>query len=150
VSLNLRAGQPTPVSLRWRETSTAWGAQVGPMVRAALRDKAPVGQGAAAGRLRDSIWYRQTIDAGSTRLSFTSTVPYARYVVEGTGPHIIRPRKSGGVLAWSQGGQRRFARYVNHPGTKPNPFPERAIRPLMPQIRERFQQVVAAQLRSAP
>lgn len=40
-----------------------------------------------------------------------------------TGPHMIYPRK-GDVLAFMAGGKMRFARYVNHPGSR---MPERSF-----------------------
>lgn len=71
--------------------------------------------------------------------------PYARYVEEGTAPHIIRPRLAFGMYGPLQVGQTRrphndygagrgsflrfyvggravFARSVKHPGTNPMPF----------------------------
>ncbi len=65
-----------------------------------------------------------------------ATAPYAAFVELGTKPHVIRPR-SKRTLAWSTGGTRlsgrptasarrsgamRFARKVNHPGTKAKPY----------------------------
>lgn len=38
-----------------------------------------------------------------------------------TPPHIIRP-KNGKALHWKSGGKDVFAKVVNHPGTRPNPF----------------------------
>ena len=59
--------------------------------------------------------------------------PYAAPVEFGSKPHIIRPKKPGGVLAW--GGSRRlsgrlrsgakptnFARLVHHPGSRAHPY----------------------------
>jgi hypothetical protein len=87
----------------------------------------------------------KTMLASPTSLvgAFWPTAKYAPYVEYGTRPHIIRP-KNARVLAWesgfrgmttSKGGKRyyanktsaNFAAYVNHPGTKPNPFMERII-----------------------
>lgn len=59
-------------------------------------------------------------------------VGYAKAVEFGTGPHIIRPRRAR-VLAWggarTLGGRLRsgsrathFARFVRHPGTRPQPY----------------------------
>ena len=48
--------------------------------------------------------------------------PAASYVMNGTRPHEIRPRRPGGVLRFTTGGRTVFARRVDHPGTKPNPF----------------------------
>lgn len=47
---------------------------------------------------------------------------YADYVSRGTRPHIIRPRKPKGMLAFKVAGRTVFARHVNHPGTRPNPY----------------------------
>jgi hypothetical protein len=46
---------------------------------------------------------------------------YASFVDGGTRPHLIRPKMgAGAVLSWLDAdGQRRFARYVHHPGTRP-------------------------------
>jgi hypothetical protein len=50
---------------------------------------------------------------------------YAKFVVEGTAPHEIRPI-NGGVLAFEIAGKMIFTSVVHHPGTQPNPFLERA------------------------
>jgi hypothetical protein len=49
-------------------------------------------------------------------------VDYALYVHEGTRPHMIFPRRPGGVLAFEVDGRTVFARSVHHPGTKARPF----------------------------
>lgn len=54
--------------------------------------------------------------------------PAALYVTGGTRPHQIRPRRPGGVLRFTVGGQVVYARFVNHPGTKPNDFLRQALR----------------------
>lgn len=46
---------------------------------------------------------------------------YARFVSEGTRPHVIRPR-SARALRFTSGGRVVYARKVNHPGTQPNPW----------------------------
>lgn len=50
---------------------------------------------------------------------------YAAYVEHGTPPHRIEPRKAK-VLRFVTAGGIRFSRGVNHPGTKPTNFLERA------------------------
>lgn len=55
-------------------------------------------------------------------------VDYAGYVNDGTAPHIIRPKRPGGVLRFRMGSRLVYARYVNHPGTRANPFLDRALR----------------------
>lgn len=54
--------------------------------------------------------------------------PAAIYVVNGTRPHMIYPRKQGGVLRFTAGGRIVYARYVSHPGTKRNDFLRQALR----------------------
>lgn len=71
---------------------------------------------------------------GPTAAIVHARAGYAAYVELGTKPHIIRP-KTKRVLAWAAtaGGRRlsgrprsgaamRFAKKVNHPGTKPKPY----------------------------
>lgn len=50
-------------------------------------------------------------------------VEYALDVHDGTGPHVIRPRDPNGVLRFTGAdGGIVYAKYVNHPGTRPRPF----------------------------
>lgn len=53
--------------------------------------------------------------------------PAAFFVMNGTAPHMIYPRKQGGVLRFTVSNRVVFARAVSHPGTKPNPFLWRAL-----------------------
>jgi len=52
--------------------------------------------------------------------------PYAMYVVKGTRPHIIRPVNASVLAFQSAGGKMVFTRLVHHPGTKPNPWMQKA------------------------
>lgn len=54
--------------------------------------------------------------------------PAAIYVLNGTRPHRISPRRPGGVLRFTVGGRVVYAKYVNHPGTKAQPFLQEALR----------------------
>lgn len=68
-------------------------------------------------------------------------VPYLPYVVYGTRPHMIYPRVAQ-ALRWidEESGEERFAKYVHHPGTRPNPFiwqTEDAVRSRAPLIAQR-------------
>jgi hypothetical protein len=68
------------------------------------------------------------------------TVPYLPYVLGGTGAHTIRVRNAK-ALRWlpNRGhGTPQYAIQVHHPGTKPNPFPERAIAPMRTIILQSF------------
>ncbi|NDK24640.1 hypothetical protein FSY75_09160 [Streptomyces sp. TR1341] len=53
--------------------------------------------------------------------------PAVRYVLDGTRPHIIRPRRKGGVLRFEVGGRVVYSAYARHPGTRPNNFLLRAL-----------------------
>jgi hypothetical protein len=100
------------------------------LVTAELAKEAPVGQDENSGRLRDSI-REPAIEAGAGRvaMTWTSDVPYAGFVIEGTSPHPIYPVNVR-ALHWDG----IFAAHVQHPGTAPNPFPERAIDRLLPEM----------------
>ena len=54
--------------------------------------------------------------------------PASLYVVHGTRPHRIEPRRPGGVLRFMVGGRVVYARYAMHPGTKRNDFLLQALR----------------------
>lgn len=45
-----------------------------------------------------------------------------RFLIEGTRPHLIRPRNGRVLRFMGRGGGVVFARLVRHPGTKPYPF----------------------------
>lgn len=91
-------------------------------VEAEAINRAPgsVGQG-----IRVSI---QRGPGGDFRGVIRSTHPASIYLVNGTRPHMIFPRRPGGVLRFTVGGRVVYARYVNHPGTKPNDFLRQALR----------------------
>jgi hypothetical protein len=136
---NLRRFQWTADAVRWADIT-------GPKVRTALKAAAPVAKGPGGGRLRDSIRFERKTSTGSISMIFTGNTPYTGYVIRGTPPHLIRPRAAK-ALRWSVPGGSRFALIVHHPGTKPNPFPERAIRPMIPAIQHRFATIVQDSMR---
>jgi hypothetical protein len=67
-----------------------------------------------------------TMDYRPISVSIYPTVKYALPVHEGTGPHTITPVRKK-VLMFKVGGRKVFAKRVNHPGTKANPFVERTV-----------------------
>lgn len=107
-----------------------WAKTWARLVTTELAGEAPIGEGDSSGALRDSIG-PPAIEAGAGRVSmtWTSDVPYAGFVIEGTSPHPIYP-KNVRALHWDD----VFALHVNHPGTQPNPFPQRAIDHLLPEM----------------
>jgi hypothetical protein len=74
------------------------------------------------GRLANSIEYHM---AGHS-LIVAAHAPYAAYVELGTRPHVILPRNAQ-ALRWYGPDGAVFAKRVNHPGTKPEPFLRRAL-----------------------
>ena len=93
----------------------------------AMRE-APVNKQSGGGNLRQSIHYSMT-GVASGRVEVTgaggSPHPYAVFVHEGTRPHIIRVAVKK-TLANKRTGQ-IFGKVVRHPGTKANPFLQRAV-----------------------
>jgi len=57
----------------------------------------------------------------------TSTHYATQWVINGTRPHQIRPVRAQ-ALRFTTGGRVVFARLVNHPGTQPNDFLNKALR----------------------
>lgn len=80
------------------------------------------------GRLRASIRIesRRTFTFRSV-YTVGSDVEYADMVHGGTRPHIIRPRNAQ-VLRFKVGGRFVYAKLVHHPGTRAQPFLDRALR----------------------
>ncbi len=77
-----------------------------------------------SGDLIDSIapTLRSTANGASGQIRVG--MDYASFVKDGTEPHIIAA-KNASVLRWeggSYGPGAHFAKYVHHPGTKPNDF----------------------------
>ncbi len=89
-----------------------------------------IGQGA---RLRGSFRHQMT---SILRGEVWSIAPYALFVHEGTRPHPIAVVNKK-VLANKRMGQ-FFGKRVQHPGTRPNPFMQRAIENSKSKINEFF------------
>lgn len=81
----------------------------------------------APGRMGDFISSR--VEEGPKGLQgvVECTHPAVRYVLDGTRPHVIRPRRAK-ALRFDVGGRTVFAAVVHHPGTRPNNFLARALR----------------------
>jgi hypothetical protein len=88
--------------------------------------QAPIGSGPTAGRLKRSIrvYRHQRYTKGQT-IRIGTSVPYAKFVHEGTRPHTIVPKNPGGALMFvpKKGGMVVITKKVNHPGIRrPNRF----------------------------
>lgn len=136
----------------WTRAAVSWADEAGPLVRAALKEKAPVGKAQPGskqrpGRLRDAIRYERETAAGEGAVTvfFLANVPYTPYVIGGTRPHPIAA-SAARALHWTGPQGDMFARRVNHPGTKANPFNERAVFPLTGELRELFRTAIEASM----
>jgi len=65
---------------------------------------------------------------GGGRWSVTASAPHAKFVHNGTRPHLIKGRSRSMLrFFWERVGAVVYLRQVNHPGTKANPFLTRAM-----------------------
>lgn len=94
------------------------------------REEAPEKTGA----FKKSIRFR-TFQTGETLgFTVTSKQPLGTFIVKGTKPHIILPRRAK-ALRFVIGDRVIFAKMVRHPGTKPNRFHGRAYARWLPGAR---------------
>ena len=70
--------------------------------------------------------------------SIKALAPYAIHVIKGTAPHEIRPVNASCLAFKVAGGDMVFRKVVRHPGTKPNPFLERAVEKARDQVESLF------------
>jgi len=99
--------------------------------------EAPVNKESGGGNLRQSISSKMT---GISRGVVEVSALYSIYVHEGTRPHMIRVVNKK-VLANRRRG-RVFGKVVKHPGTKKNPFLERAMEREQSFINQEFEKVI--------
>jgi hypothetical protein len=71
-------------------------------------------------------WYVQEGPSGLQGV-VTCDHPKVRLILDGTRPHLIRPRRAR-ALRFTVGGDVVFAKLVRHPGTRANNFMSRALR----------------------
>ena len=85
------------------------------------------------GYLASTIYKQVTSDEGIVGVAAS----YGKFVVEGTAPHEIRPT-NGEVLSFIVGGKHVFTPIVHHPGTKPNPFLQKATEKAKSKVEKTF------------
>lgn len=120
----------------------AWGDDVGPTMRDALKAHTPV----VTGRMRASERYARTGFADGVRLEFRAYTKYAQWVIGGAKPHIIRP-SAARALHWTNASGSHFAKVVHHPGNKPNDFPKVVLDSLKDDITRNLKDRIDAILR---
>lgn len=92
------------------------------------------------GRTAKEIRSRTTQDSGRYVRVAISVGQTGQYLIEGTRPHMIFPRRAR-ALRFAVGGQTVFARYVHHPGTAPVPIHEEAMQAV--HAEQRLRQIAA-------
>ncbi|MFI7283098.1 hypothetical protein ACIBOV_22840 [Micromonospora chersina] len=79
------------------------------------------------GRLRAAHREEVGVRGGQVYGFVENDVEYAAAVHDGTGAHLIRPRRAGGMLRFETGGQVVFTSLVRHPGTRAQPWLREAM-----------------------
>lgn len=80
---------------------------------------------AGHGSIPDGIVVGPVVDKS---VKVLSTNPHTILVHNGSRRHVIRPRRTGGWLRFEVDGRVVYARQVNHPGYRGDPFMTRALR----------------------
>lgn len=133
------SGTDRRLKFDWPAASRAWAASVAPEATALMKAHAPFRTGA----MRQGISSRIEETPESTSVVLYSTAPYAPFVIGGTQPHTITARNARALRWVGRGGMGvNFATRVNHPGTKPDDFPEQAMTVATPMLLSRFSEAV--------
>ena len=142
---------------RWafKPMAATWRSRVAPIVLEALKEEAPaykyddaqLSRGQTPGDLKKSIKLDSvggSIGEG-IEMNFVSDVPYAKYVINGTRGHRIplSGDATNPMLHWNRGGVDNYRRWVQHPGTTANNFPQRAVDKVKPVIGRTLEVTVA-------
>jgi hypothetical protein len=77
-------------------------------------------------------------DVGDGEASVKVLASYASFVVQGTKPHVIRPVNASVLAFMGSGGKMVFTKLVNHPGTKPNSWLQKAVEDVRGKVEETF------------
>ena len=78
--------------------------------------------------LKDNTYWKRI---SGNHYQIIANKPYASFVNFGTRPHVIYPKKSK-LLHFKINGKDVYAKYVNHPGTKPYPFFSNMVKEIIP------------------
>ncbi|MEV3895294.1 hypothetical protein [Streptomyces anulatus] len=88
---------------------------------------AALAEAGAPGRMGDRVTWRVVEGPRGLQGVVSCDHPAVHFVLNGTRPHLIRPRRKS-VLRFEVGGRVVFTRLVRHPGTRANDFMGRALR----------------------
>lgn len=142
---------------KWTAGAARWSAAAGPVAREAIRKKAPVGKTYGPGKkvtrggaLKKSINDRSSSSSGVARVEIVTNAPYAKYLATGTRPHPIWASNGGRLHFWTPDGAEHFRTSVYHPGMRPNPFVQKAMKRALPAIRTSFAEIMHETFGGAP
>ncbi|PSK57995.1 hypothetical protein B0E38_01840 [Streptomyces sp. 111WW2] len=96
-------------------------------LEARTRRVAGIAEREAPGSMGRHVDWRVQEGPGGLQGVVTNDHPKVRFVLDGTRPHLIRPRRAR-ALRFTVGGDIVFAKLVRHPGTRANNFMGRALR----------------------
>jgi len=71
---------------------------------------------------------------GAMELRVTDPQPLGKWIRGGTKPHVIVPVRARCLHFFTRSGDEVFTMKVHHPGTKPSPYQERAMKRMTPEI----------------
>lgn len=131
---------------------------LGSNITARFKSAAPVGK---TGKFRDSHTFKTFERGTDIELRFYSASPLGTYIRRGTKPHVIRAKRAKALaFFWPKVGMQTFVPkagfpitgelngafwigkgFVNHPGTKPNPYQERALASMSPAMRDSLNKI---------
>lgn len=142
-------GKPPLSGFQLLKVMTNWADDVGPDVLTELKANTPKDTGMMAAKER----YDRITDGHSVTMNFTAHSSYASYPWKGTEPHRIYPVKARYLHFMGTGGAHVFVgprgavapgkkNWVNHPGNRPNDFPERTIEQVRNEIMTKLRQRV--------
>lgn len=93
-----------------------------------MREEAPED----TGKFKKRLGFKTFVQANTAGFRVHMPQPLGNFIVKGTKPHIIRPKRKK-ALWWE--GARHPVKLVRHPGTKANKFVGRAFRRWFPGAR---------------
>ena len=97
------------------------------------------------GKYAASITMRPLSGDDTSGFQVLSSAPLSRYILLGTRPHVIRAKNAPMLrFYWPKVGRVVYFKQVNHPGTKPNRFYNRALQQWLPGAREDLASVAKA------
>lgn len=117
-----------------RDEARALGSKLASYIKAEAPHK--------TGKYISSIGYQTFIHGKDMGFRIYAAQPLTTYLTQGTRPHVIMAKRSSVLAFFWEGGPRGagmyFFKVVHHPGTKANPFIEKALQKFSPEPQASF------------